>query len=136
MVEFSIISLIILTMITFILDMGVSFYRYSLLTHATIRTTREYATTLHTTEGALCSDVLTALQDAALQELRKVAGNSGTVAYTAQIQSEFTQSWLQVRGVWTTPCLFCIFSKGAQEIQVTSQAVIEQADYSCLTAAP
>ena len=145
MLEFSLIGALIIGIVGVIIDLGVGFRNYALLTNVTQEAVREVAVSLSTgdapsvcsafTSSPTCAAVNTCAGQVAQDYITSKYGLSGNYTFTPQTVSGGAATGnrflLSLQGQHTMDCFFCILVPGGLILSTTSVATVQNSSFTC-----
>jgi hypothetical protein len=131
MIEFTLVVLLLFSLIGLLLDVGVFFYRYSLLVHALTTTARRVAVDAGGANS--CNALRTSASSRAEAYLSNSFGiNTSSITFVSGVVATPGGACVfRIEGRWPFNCLVCnIFPRGTV-IRSEANALIEDECYAC-----
>ncbi len=145
MLEFSLIIGLVMGLVGVVVDVGLGFRNYSLLTSVTQEAVRDVALTLSTAQTPAvcqgfsptptCAQVNTCASAVAQDYITNKYGISGSFAFAPQTvnggAATGNRYLLSLQGQHTMNCFFCILFPGGLVLSTTSVATIQNNAFTC-----
>ena len=140
MAEFAMAIVIVLGLLGLVFDLGLSLYKYSLLTHATSKVSRNIAAKLDRHWSVDCLDINDEVEQRARHYLGDTLRISGAYSFQttvfdsadpSQPANPDQQSVLRVKGIWAVDCFICMLSPKTVRVSTTTETLIENPEFYC-----